>query len=65
MSDEKELTEIHPTLDGIALTLEKSGKVFKAILKESAISAANRDCQPGSRVRVICFADGRATVRAA
>ena len=61
---EAKLTEIHPTLDGIALTLEKSGKVVKAILKESANSTASRNWQPGSRVRVtgICsviFEDAR------
>jgi signal transduction histidine kinase len=60
---EAKLTEIHPTLDGIALTLENSGKVFKAILKESA-NPASHNWQPGSRVRVtgICsviFEDAR------
>lgn len=61
---EAKLTEIHPTLDGLALTLEKSGKIFKAILKESTNSAASSDWQPGSLVRVsgICsviFEDAR------
>ena len=61
---EAKLTGIHPTLDGIALTLEKSGNIFKAILKESDNSAASRNWQPGSRVRVsgICsviFEDAR------
>jgi signal transduction histidine kinase len=49
---EAKLTEIHPILDGVAFSLEKSGKVFNAILKQSPSDSSNGNWQPGSLVRV-------------
>ena len=49
---EAKLTEFRPVLDGVALSLEKSGKVFKAILKQSPGASRSLNWQPGSRVRV-------------
>ena len=49
---EAKLTEIHPTLDGAVLSLEKSGKAFKAILKQSPNLSNNLNWQPGSLVRI-------------
>jgi len=46
------LTEVHPTLDGVALTLEKSGKVFRAILKQPLDASTGLSLQPGSLVHV-------------
>jgi len=46
------LIEIHPILDGLALSLEKSGKVFKAFLKQPPKAPSRSDWQPGSLVRV-------------
>jgi signal transduction histidine kinase len=46
------LTETHPMLDGLALSLEKSGKSFNAILKQTPNIPSPSDWQPGSLVRV-------------
>jgi signal transduction histidine kinase len=46
------LVEINPILDGLALSLEQSGAVFKAILKQSPNAPSRPDWQPGSLVRV-------------
>jgi signal transduction histidine kinase len=52
ISIEAQLTEVHPILDGLALSLEKSGLGFKAILKLSSNAPHRPDWQPGSLVRV-------------
>jgi signal transduction histidine kinase len=49
---EAKLTEVHPTLDGVALSLEKSGKTFKAILKGLQNKSDIPNWQPESWVRV-------------
>jgi signal transduction histidine kinase len=46
------LTEIHPIQDGVALSLEKSGKSFKAILRQPSDAPGHPDWQPGTLVRV-------------
>ncbi len=50
---EARLIEIHPVLDGLALSLENSGTVFKAILKQPPNAPARPDWQPGSLVGVV------------
>ena len=52
MAIKAKLDEIQPTLDGVALTLENSGTIFKAILKQPAGIPIRADWQPGSLVRV-------------
>jgi signal transduction histidine kinase len=49
---EAKLTDIHPILDGVALSLEKSGRTFKAILKGLQNNSDIPNWQPGSWVRV-------------
>jgi signal transduction histidine kinase len=52
VSIEAKLLEVRPILDGVALTLEISGKSFNAILKQLPSSSESRNWQPGSLVRV-------------
>ncbi len=52
VSVEAMLTEIAPVPEGVALTLESEGTVFKAVLKQPSQTAQKPDWQPGSRVRV-------------
>jgi signal transduction histidine kinase len=46
------LAQIQPVLDGLAFTLDKDGKSFKAILKTSPGGPAQPDWQTGSNVRI-------------
>jgi signal transduction histidine kinase len=46
------LTQIQPVLDGLAFTLDKDGKTFKAILKTYPGGQAHPDWQTGSNVRI-------------
>jgi signal transduction histidine kinase len=46
------LAQIQPVLDGLAFTLDKDGKTFKAILKISTDGQAHPDWQTGSNVRI-------------
>ncbi len=47
------LTQIQPVLNGISLTLDKDGQLFKAFLKTSPGEAPYPDWQAGSKVSVI------------
>jgi signal transduction histidine kinase len=47
------LTQIQPVLNGIALTLDKDGQLFKAFLKTPAGESSYSDWQVGSKVTVI------------
>lgn len=55
---EAELTEVQPVLEGLALSLQRTGTVFKAVMRLPAKQPIPPDWQPGSRVRVagICSA---------
>lgn len=52
VSLEATLKDIAPILEGVALTLQTSGTVFKAVLKMPDYPAGQFNWQPGSRVRV-------------
>lgn len=46
------LTTVEPVLEGLSLTLESEGTVFKGILKRPSNAQPRPDWQPGSRVHV-------------
>jgi len=52
VSIEAQLMEVRPILDGVALTLETSGKSFNAVLKQLPGAPESKNWQPGSLVRV-------------
>lgn len=47
------LTQSQPIVNGVAMTLDKDGRPFKAIFKTAAGERVLPDCQVGSRVRVV------------
>ncbi len=47
------LTQIQPVLNGLALTLDKDGQPFKALLRPASSGTTPPNCQAGSRVRVV------------
>ena len=49
---EAKLIEVQPTLDGLAVTLDKSGTIFKSILNQPSPGPVPEAWQPGSWVRV-------------
>ena len=52
VATEAMLTQIQPFLDGVAFTLDKGGKIFKAVLKRPSNQPLRPDWQSGSKVRV-------------
>jgi signal transduction histidine kinase len=52
VATEATLTEVQPVLEGLVLTLDHAGTVFKAVLRHRGSWAADPDWQPGSQVRV-------------
>jgi signal transduction histidine kinase len=52
VSLEAKLVDVRPILDGFALSFEKSGKSFNAILKQLPSASESQNWQPGSLARV-------------